>query len=190
MMSKQIQRQKMIRSLKELTPEKKMHIEKRIINNLLQSEIWKRVTVVAITLSTSFEWDTHSIIRHAWKEGKTVLVPRCNITNKELIFYKIQSFDQLVVGYANLLEPDPQLTKRVQKKEIDLIIVPGIVFDQKGYRIGFGGGYYDRFLENFHNETISLVGTMQIINEVPKNTFDIPVNYLITEMNMIKTTRK
>ena len=70
--------------------------------------------------------------------------------------------------------------------EVDLIIVPGVAFDKCGYRIGYGGGYYDRFLSNLDHVTkISLAFNMQLIDKIPTDHFDIPVNYIITEKEII-----
>ena len=68
---------------------------------------------------------------------------------------------------------------------MDLLIVPGIVFDRQGFRIGFGGGYYDRFLEGQAIRTVSLAHSMQIVDKIPSEPFDVPVDRLVSEKGMV-----
>lgn len=88
-------------------------------------------------------------------------------------------------GYFGLDEPDVKKTTPVKKDAIDLLIVPGLVFTKKGYRVGFGGGYYDRYLTDFTQPTVSLVHTKQFVEDFPIEPFDIPVQYLVTEKGII-----
>ena len=173
-------------NLTNLDMEKKAEIEKEIIQNLINSELWKQATTVGITVSAGFEWDTEALIKEGWKEGKTVVVPKCVPDVRRLDFYKLDHFEQLEASYFNLREPNPSETVKVDKQEIDLLVVPGLVFDERGYRVGFGGGYYDRFLTDYPNRTVSLLYSGQLVAEVPKESFDIPVEYLITENGFVK----
>ena len=77
------------------------------------------------------------------------------------------------------------MTELVEKKNIDLIVVPGVVFDRQGYRIGFGGGYYDRYLSDFEGKRIALAFDEQVIEAVPRESHDLPVHILITETERI-----
>ncbi|MCF3941962.1 5-formyltetrahydrofolate cyclo-ligase [Oceanobacillus alkalisoli] len=173
-------------NLTNLDMEKKAEIEKEIIQNLINSELWKQATTVGITVSAGFEWDTEALIKEGWKERKTVVVPKCVPDVRRLDFYKLDHFEQLEASYFNLREPNPSETVKVDKQEIDLLVVPGLVFDERGYRVGFGGGYYDRFLTDYPNRTVSLLYSGQLVAEVPKESFDVPVEYLITENGFVK----
>lgn len=185
-MNKNDLRKKVMTKLKKRRQKERRSIELNMLSRLIESSFWKNAHTIGVTIATSIEWDTNMIIKQAWNEGKTVAIPKCLPKTKQLIFYSIKSFSELESGYAQLLEPNPQLSTLVNKNDIDLLIVPGIVFDKRGYRIGFGGGYYDRFLKNFHNTTMSLVGDDQFIDKVPINEYDIPVQYLITEKAIVK----
>ena len=92
------------------------------------------------------EIPTFHIIEQAWHEGKEVAVPKCNPENKAMEFKKITSFEQLESVYSGLLEPVAETVKVRDQHDLDLLIVPGLAFTKDGYRLGFGGGYYDRFL--------------------------------------------
>ncbi|WP_246569805.1 5-formyltetrahydrofolate cyclo-ligase [Lentibacillus saliphilus] len=167
--------------LKAMSPEEKSEIEKKIRENLFRTKQWRRAKTIGITVSQAIEWDTKAIIEAAWECNKVVCVPKCYATDKRMDFYQIDDFDQLEVVYFNLLEPNIDQTEQVLKTDIDLLIVPGLLFDLKGYRIGFGGGYYDRFLSDFNQETLSLLSTKQLKDELPTERYDLPVQHMITE---------
>jgi 5-formyltetrahydrofolate cyclo-ligase len=112
-------------------------------------------------------------------------VPKCFPGERKLQFYVLKDFNDLEPWAYNLLEPNPNKAKAIEKDLIHLLIVPGVVFDNNGYRIGFGGGYYDRFLADYPNETLSIVWSRQIITNVPTEQYDIPVNHIITEKGVL-----
>lgn len=186
-MDKQKIRENIVSIMTRLAPEEKLKIETQLIAHLIQSSLWKKANIIGVTSSTSIEWNTTQIIEKAWSENKNIVIPKSLPETKQLIYYKINSYSQLERGYANILEPIPTETKKIDAPKIDLLIVPGLAFDKRGYRIGFGGGYYDRFLEKFTLITVSLASELQIVKEIPINEFDIPVQYLVTENSIIKT---
>src|SRR5690625_2698394 len=176
-MDKENIRKNIIQRMKELSPIDKKEIEQSLIHTLIHSSLWKNANTIGITVSTKIEWDTRSIIQFGWKQDKRIVVPKCHVKNKQLTFYEIKSFAELKQGYANIEEPDPKKTKKINNEAIDLLIVPGLAFNEQGYRIGFGGGYYDRFLRDVQIKTVSFVSDFQLIDEIPVERFDIPVNY-------------
>lgn len=156
-----------------------------IKNKLLQESSIMNSSTIAITISRKKEVDTKSIIQSLWDLGKTVAVPRCNPKDRTMDFYAITNFEQLETVYLDLQEPIREKTVYIDKHDIDVIIVPGVVFDKQGYRIGYGGGYYDRYLQNFNGTLISLAFSLQVMDQLPKENHDIPVHYIITEQNRI-----
>lgn len=188
-MNKKDLRVNAINMLKSQSETKRKQIEEELTEQLIHSTFWENAAVIGITMAQGFEWDTKSIIEIAWAQGKVVCVPKCSPQDKLLNFYKITSFNELEVVYYNLLEPIPEITENVLKEQIDLLMVPGLLFDREGFRVGFGGGYYDRFLADFPNTTVSLLCEEQLVSQLPKESFDIPVEYLITEKNIINTIR-
>lgn len=158
----------------------------QMAKELFQSLHWQKTHTIGITISKGKEVDTSKIIEQAWKEGKKVAVPKCYPNHKEMEFRYIHSFNQLESVYFGLLEPIISETNLCEKNEIDLMIVPGIVFDKNGYRIGYGGGYYDRYLKSFQNHTLSLAFSCQLVEKVPTEDHDIPVSMIVTEQGLIK----
>lgn len=179
-------REKTITYLRELSQEQRENIEEEILENLTRQTYWKQANIIGITISQDIEWNTYPIIENAWKKGKRVAVPKCIPQTKELHFYEITSFDQLETAHFSLKEPIIEQTEKVHLEKIDLLVVPGLLFDKKGYRIGFGGGYYDRLLTKYNNNTVSLLSSKQLISRVPRESFDLPVNHLITEREAIQ----
>ncbi|GGK03346.1 5-formyltetrahydrofolate cyclo-ligase [Lentibacillus kapialis] len=185
-MDKSNLRSNIIGKLQTLTATERRNIELSLKDNLLMSNVWRQSSVIGITISHGFEWDTESIIKTAWQNGKRICVPKCRAKEREMDFYKINNYNQLEIVYYNLQEPKPQETEKIAKNHIDLLVVPGLLFDKQGYRIGFGGGYYDRFLTDFTNKKLSLAADMQIVDKLPYESFDIPMDDVITESGFLK----
>ncbi|WP_249871092.1 5-formyltetrahydrofolate cyclo-ligase [Oceanobacillus saliphilus] len=185
MTTKKELRENAIQALKDLQENEKLEIENMLTNKLLSSSLWNMSDTIGITMSQGFEWSTKPIIEAAWDQKKKVCIPKCYPNDKKLIFYELESFEQLEIVYYNLLEPKTDVTKQIEKNSIDLLLVPGLIFDRNGYRIGFGGGYYDRFLTDYINVSVSLCSANQLVDYIPVEQFDIPVNYLILENAII-----
>ncbi|MCF6137912.1 5-formyltetrahydrofolate cyclo-ligase [Pseudalkalibacillus berkeleyi] len=180
--------------MKELKKKMRMDIQKKLSNlsdgtrdqesvqireQLFQTDDWKKSDTIGVTVSRGNEINTYPIIEKAWEEGKTVVVPKCHAKDFSMDFRKIDSFEQLEVVYFGLKEPVVEKTELITPDEIDLLIVPGLLFDEEGFRIGFGGGFYDRYLERYTGTTVSLLHPVQLNNDIPRESFDKPVDYLI-----------
>ncbi|TLS36312.1 5-formyltetrahydrofolate cyclo-ligase [Pseudalkalibacillus caeni] len=178
---KQQLRNEMKEKLKEMSPDQRESSNHAIHKTLFNHPLWLQANTIGITISRKPEVDTAPIIEKAWELGKEVSVPKCFPKTKEMEFRSITSYDQLEVVYFGLKEPIPDRTESCSPLNVDLLIVPGLVFDKQGYRIGFGGGYYDRYLENYSNGTVALAYDFQVVDRVPKETFDQPVQEIITD---------
>lgn len=157
----------------------------KIENRLLIEESVKNSSVIGLTISSFPEVNTEGVIKRLWELGKTVVVPKCTPIDRSMTFYKIDSYDQLETVYLQLMEPNPRLTVAVTPADIDLLIVPGIVYSKTGYRIGYGGGYYDRFMTNYAGQTLSIAFDFQVVDKVITEVFDIPVDKIITNKEII-----
>lgn len=180
-------RKEIIAELKAVPQYEKERIEARLYTYLMSTKQWNEAKTIGITISRDFEWDTSLIIQSSLAAGKRVCAPKCEPKTRGMEFYSFTSKEELEVVYYGLLEPQDNEENHVPKEEIDLLIVPGVVFSNAGYRIGFGGGYYDRYLTDYKNETLSLVSDIQLVDEVPFESFDIPVQALITEKGLRNT---
>lgn len=184
-MDKKLLRNQVRHSLQEIDSEQFKLSSLHIKENLFREPSIIKGKTIAITIANKREVDTREIIETLWELKKKVVVPKCNPMNRSMNFYEIENFTQLENVYMDLQEPKPECTKLVPREKIDCIIVPGIVFDKKGYRIGYGGGYYDRYLAQYKGMLISLAFNIQVTESVPVESYDIPVDLLITETERI-----
>lgn len=159
----------------------------KIANRLYEDQDWKEAKVIGITVSRPPEVDTYQIIRKAWELGKQVVTPKCYPKEKNLSFRALNEFSELESVFYGLYEPIVEVTTEVKADQIDLLLVPGLAFTREGFRLGFGGGYYDRYLRNFSGKTISLAIHNQIIPNFPIEDHDLPVSKIITNLEVIQT---
>ncbi len=121
-------------------------------------------------------------------QGKAVALPRTIIAQRQLECFQISSLDDLVTGAYSIMEPDPERCPRVDPSELDIVIVPGSVFDRRGGRLGYGGGYYDRFLSKDAPQAlrIALAFSFQVQdNNIPLQPHDELMDYIVTEKEII-----
>lgn len=185
MRSKEKIRQEAQEMLKSLNNTRRSSVTQLLHDRLFDSDLWKKAESIGVTMSQDIEWDTYPIINQAWREKKIISVPKATHKTRQMTFYAITSFDQLEEGYIGIQEPIEGKATEIKKQEIDLLIVPGVAFTKAGYRIGFGGGFYDRFLADYTGKTVSLIATEQLYNNLPHDEYDQPVNYIITDQGLI-----
>ncbi|MBH0348847.1 MULTISPECIES: 5-formyltetrahydrofolate cyclo-ligase [Bacillus] len=174
-------RKQIIEHMNSLSRERYTNLSEQIAFSLYAQKEWAEAKTIGITLSMENEVNTYSIIEKAWEEGKKVVVPKCNKETRTMSFRQISNFDQLETVYMNLREPIPALTEEVNADEIDLQIVPGVAYTERGERIGYGGGYYDRYLMHYKGKTLSLAYSFQMVDHIPIEPFDQNIEKIITE---------
>ena len=146
-------------------------------------DLWQDAPLVLAFVSYRDEIDTHAIIADAFAQGKKVAVPLCDLPSRSMAFHYIESLDELVPGIKGIPEPLPD-TPIVKLSEMlgSICLVPGLVFDGAGYRIGYGGGFYDRFLAFYPGDKIGLAYTMQLSNNpLPVGATDVPVDMIVSD---------
>lgn len=185
-------------TLRELIKQKRSKIpkiEKRrlddlIFNNVINLPNIQCAKIIATYVSKDDEVDTHKLINYFLANNNEVLVPY--VEGEELSFTKIRDLEKdLELGCFGVLEPKRKEPINVYKA--NAIIVPGIAFDEEGYRIGYGGGYFDRVLRKFEKPKIGLAYEIQIVDEVPREEHDVPVDIIVTEKRIVeckKSVRK
>ncbi len=162
-------------------PELKRELDRRITERVLALDAYRECGTLFCFVSQPIECDTHSLIETALSEGRRVAVPKCLSDSGEMDFYYINSLAELKKGFYGLLEPDPETAERATDYSRGLCIVPGLCFDYQGYRIGFGKGYYDRFLSVFNGVTVGVCYTKCVRSEVPHGIYDRAADILVTE---------
>ena len=174
-------RKQVLQEMKALPLEQKQAMDQALTDQFLKHPFYQEAKVIATYLSFPHEFQTQELIEQALKDGKKVLIPKTYPRGRmDFVVYNPQ---QLVKTSFGLLEPQGDL-EVVDASQIDLIHVPGLAFTTEGYRIGYGGGYYDRYLKHFPGHTLSTVYPCQIQDFIPEN-HDIPVEeVLIDEGNL------
>ena len=153
--------------------------------SLLQKNTdFKKSGVVAAFASIRGEIDTYPILEGVLSTGKRLALPHVSKDKTQLRFYEVKNLNTLTPGEFGILCPEP--VHAVAMDKIDLILVPGLAFDLKGYRLGFGKGYYDRALPNLRPDALSvgLCYSFQLVDTVPAGTHDIPVKALLHEKDL------
>lgn len=136
---------------------------------------------VFVYVSYKSEPDTSLFIKELFRLGKRVAVPLCDVKTHTMEAVLIDSMSCLQKGAYGILEPAKELP-RVSKEETDVVIAPALAFDKEGYRLGYGAGYYDRFLKDFGGYTIGFAFSDCIADRLPREETDLPANEIITEM--------
>lgn len=181
MMEKKDIRRAVLQKRNELTKEELEQKSNTICNTLIKMKEYKNASIIYCYMDFRNEVFTRKIMKDAWKAGKKIAVPK--VMQSEMNFYYIESVEDLELGYFGIREPK---TRKPANGEKGLIIVPGVAFGQKGYRIGYGKGFYDRYL-NKHPilRKIAVAFELQIVSEIPYDTHDITMDMIITEERKI-----
>lgn len=159
----------------------KTKLDNMLSERFLSSEQYENCHTLFAFVSVDMEVDTFVILQKALDDEKKLAVPKCRNKSGQMDFYYISSLDQLEKGAFSIMEPSEEKCEKVLDLSDGLCLVPGLCFDLQGYRIGFGKGYYDRFLQNFGGVTVGLCYSRCVERELPKGAFDKPVDILITE---------
>ncbi len=168
-------------SRRSLDREKKADCDAEIQSRVLSLRSYASTDLVFTYVSLDTEVDTLGIIHAAWANGKRVAVPRCLPDSNEIEFYIIKSLDDLAPGHFGVLEPIPERCEKVGDYSHGLCVVPGLSFDAEGYRLGYGKGYYDRFLKQFHGVSVGLCYSSGVKWKLPRTSYDVPVDIIATE---------
>lgn len=170
----------------EQTLEKSRRIQERLFT--LQEFLNSRTVTFYVAKKVEGEVETKQMIRDSLRMTKRVLVPITDRPSRRLIFSELRDYEEeLAPGIFDIPEPREEYRRIVPSENTDLVVVPGIVFDSRGYRLGYGFGYYDRFLYMLSPETptVGLAFEFQIVEEIPTEEHDIPVHKIITEKREI-----
>ncbi|MCY6370816.1 5-formyltetrahydrofolate cyclo-ligase [Clostridium ganghwense] len=151
-----------------------------IFSKLINSKEYNEAKYIFVYVSFSGEVDTHKIIDYALKDNKYICVPKVISKEKGMKAVQIKNLMELKKGAYGILEPE-SFKHEIDEKNIDLVLVPGVAFDNFGGRVGYGGGFYDRFLKNLNQYTVklALAYDFQVMDKVPKDELDVLVDRII-----------
>lgn len=160
-----------------------------IMKKLMSLEEYIKANIIMTYLDFRNEVQTEMLVTKAMSEGKQVVVPLTDLLNRKLVPSLLIDFPgDVAPGTWGILEPRPDCLRPVELSKIDLVIVPGVAFDLNGNRLGYGGGFYDRFLPLTRQDCVFVAPSfeLQIRDNIYPSEHDFPVHYLITEKRIIK----
>lgn len=159
--------------------------ERHACEILFSSSIWREAFDIAIYISIKNEFSTAPLVERAWRDGKRVSVPKIlNFKAREMVFWPIKSWSDLRPGRMGIMEPTHD--EALQFSESSLMLLPGLAFDNNGWRLGYGGGFYDCFLAQLSVKPrlLGLCFSEQIIEAVPHDQFDMPVEGICSDAGL------
>ena len=166
---------------KSLSRSEKQRMDFKIQSKVMNLWKFREVSTVLLYCAKPVEIDTKLLIERASALGKTVAVPRCVPGTREMDFYVITSFDDLEAGAFGVLEPIPEKCRKLTDFTSSVCIVPALVYDKQGFRLGYGKGYYDRFLSGYKGNCIGLAYSDWVKESLPHGKFDRKVDIIVTE---------
>ena len=174
-------RKKIFASRKRCTDQQVEQWSRDITKRVTMLPAFRRAEKILAYADYNHEVITRYLIEEAWHAGKTVAVPK--VVGTDMIFYHITDFSQLKPGYYGIPEPEAGIPA---EWEHALIIMPGVAFDRNNHRVGYGGGFYDRYLEKHPSlERVALAFDFQILPEVPAEPTDIIPQIIVTEKEIL-----
>ncbi len=177
--------------MRALDPRKLDDLSEQVRERLSTVEEFKRARIMACYVSKSDEVGTEEILRSAIRGGVKVLVPLTDAANGKLIFSELRDYDsELFPGVFGIMEPKSEYLRPVPLEDADLALVPIVAWDERGYRIGHGKGYFDKALAGLSKtETIGLALEAQRVDRVPERPYDVPLQLITTERRVLRFDR-
>lgn len=181
------QLRKEILSKRALMPSQiRKNAESHIYPVLFELDAFKKSHVISSFVSFRDEVEMDIINQKILKNKMTLVLPYIDMETKTMTFHIVNALEELKINNFGILEPNPKLHPQIDIDQIDLVLTPGVAFDLHGYRVGYGGGFYDRFFSEI-KKAIPKVGIafeLQVVNTLEPEIHDLPVTHLITESGL------
>lgn len=174
----------------KLAPQEVTELSTRVLSHLEKIPAFKAAKTVHSYVAWHKEVETYSLIDCLLQKGVKVVVPLVEPQRLTLRHIAIKSLSELGRGYLGIPEPSASCDNEVAIDEFDIVLVPGVAFDRAGNRLGYGGGYYDRFLMQVRKPKIGLAFDLQLVDRLPTRADDEPVDIIVTESGCLEVCRK
>ena len=192
-MTKATSRTRLLACRQNLTPEEAEAKSSAIHSRIFALPGWESIRTVLLYLPVRGEVNTWPLFDGVLAQGCQTLLPCCRKNEPGCMdFFKVMSRKELVPGMFKIPEPDAKRCVLIEHPEPDLVILPGVGFDRQGYRLGYGGGYYDRFLARHQMKSALIIGlgfSCQIVDKLPRDPWDIQMDMVITEKETIRIVK-
>lgn len=177
-----------VEKIESFNDEERKAKQQAVENRLFDFANFVEAKIALLYLPRRCEVDTLKIIDKSLKKGKKIVLPLVDRTNNKTTLYKVENIkDDLRKGANDYLEPDPERCKAVPPEHIDIAIVPGLAFDEKGGRIGIEDNFYDKFIARLPVTTrkVAIAFEHQVISQVPADSRSKYIDIIITDMRTI-----
>ncbi len=156
-----------------------------VTHKILNQSHYIEAQTIASFVAFRDEIDMSEINQAILRQNKTLVLPYISMEKHEMSFHVVTQLDELVKNDFGLFEPNPVLHNRIPSHQIDLFLTPGVAFSANGYRLGYGGGFYDRLFSELTKATpkIGIAFDLQYVSEIPIDAYDQPITHLVTEKN-------
>lgn len=185
-------RKEMLARRRSLSPDAVIAKSNLVRKNLFDLPQFKTAKLIMFYVARNNEVRTEEMIKESLRMGKAVAVPITRVKERNLVPSLLTDYDlELAPGTYQILEPKEEYIRPISPQEIGLVIVPAVAFDERGSRLGFGGGFYDNFLKEVPSRTtrIGLAFQLQMVEELPSQEKDELVDIIITEQEVLRTNR-
>ena len=180
--SKEEVRRRYLKKRLDLKKSVREKADERIRENLTALPEFKKAKRILLYCAAKGEPDLSPVFNTILEDGKALVLPKVNRDGLELL--EVEDPRCLTNGTFNI--PEPSRGKKINPEELDLAVVPGIIFDREGYRIGFGKGYYDRLLKRVSAPKVGVAYSFQVLGRIPRDEWDVPVDIVVTEKEVIR----
>lgn len=191
--TKESLRKSLLKKRDSIPPEVRKAKSALIHEQLREIDDIQQANVIFLFASFRSEFDTTGLIRESLENGKRVVLPKVDPEQRDLLLYEIRQPEDLVPGFMGIPEPAgdvPELQRFIQN--VDVIVIPGVGYDETGNRIGYGAGYYDHLLSqlNRHLPIIAPAFEEQIVASIPAEAHDIKVHLIVTDRRIIRCNKE
>lgn len=172
---------------RSLSQTEKIRCDQQVVAHIQAWPLYRQAKKILLYAPLADEVNIRALITQALDQGKTVGLPRVGDAGREMDFYRISGAHSLEKGHYGILEPKPGCEKLTRANTFALCLAPGVCFDQSGGRLGYGKGYYDRFLRTFSGVSAGITYACCLARALPLDAYDVSVQYVICEHGIRKS---
>lgn len=178
---------------RNLSPDQRSHLSQQAVTHLLNSVLWKQSYTIMAYLALPQELSLDAVYSCGWQLHKDMVIPISQPQDHSLLLSRLERFETLSEGAYGIRELPVNCRQPIEVENIDLCLIPGVAFDHYGNRLGFGAGYYDRFLPHLRTDAVKIgvAFSLQISDiSLPTDQYDRPMDYLLTEQGLFKISSR
>lgn len=172
-----------------LPPEARAVAAAAVARRIVDLVEWHDARTLGLYVAIGSEVPTRPLLEAALASGKRVAVPRTLVAEHAIALHEVESLDELAPGAFRVPEPDPRVHADVAREDVDVVVVPGVAFDATGHRLGYGRGYFDRFLDGFRGLKVGVTYDALVADALPAEAHDVRMDVLVTERRVIRVAR-